>query len=480
MKKCIQKAKRFSAEVYGYNISQGLWRAKGKAVKDGDIDPIEMLNRILNINRAPLTSNRKIFLLEHFDILIENRDPLLLTKLRLINDLSLHTYTVVLLGRPYLTLPQIISDIPRVNEGALGIVDIREILNSCEEDLPREDSEKMAKALKGLTCLECENVLSLSLAHKKRPDLFFMEQEKASLLHERAGGLIELCRSHVDLNQVGGMGALKDWFIKRGRFIHGHNNVYGEAPTPKGVLLTGPPGCGKSFVVSALAGSWGISLVKLAPSRLFSSFVGRTERNFLTALETVRTMSPCILWVEEFEKFFPSISSSASDGGVLSRVLGIFLDFLQSERAGIFVCGTTNRIDGLPMEIMRSGRFDAVFLIDLPNREERHAVFKVLFDKYGVPEIGVSEALLDRTENFSGAEMEQAIIETLYDCTEKAPNELDLLRAIKGIVPLATTMAEALSGMRDWCFSRTRNASYPKRPALSEKEKKKKCHISQR
>ena len=480
MRKCIRKAKKLSVDVYGYNISQGLWRAEGKTVKDGDIDPIQMLNRILDINRAPLTSKRKIFLLEHFDILIENRDPLLLTKLRLINDQSLYAYTVVLLGRPHLKLPQIISDIPRVNEGVLSTVDIRAILMSCDKDLPREDSEKMVQALKGLTCLECENVLSLSLVQKKHPDLSFIEQEKASLLHERAGGLIELCRPDVELNQVGGMGALKEWLTKRGRFIHGHTNGYGEAPTPKGILLTGPPGCGKSFVVSALAGSWGISLVKLAPSRLFSSFVGQTEQNFLEALETIRAMSPCILWVEEFEKFFPGISSSASDGGVLSRVLGIFLDFLQSERSGVFVCGTTNRIDGLPSEIMRSGRFDAVFLIDLPNREEREAIFKILFEKLGVSGIGVTEALLDKTETFSGAEMEQAVIETLYDCQKEAPNELDLLRAVKGIVPLATTMAEALSGMRDWCFSRTRNASYPERPARPEKEKKKKCHISHR
>ena len=156
--------------------------------------------------------------------------------------------------------------------------------------------------------------------------------------------------------------------------------------------------------------------MKLAPSRLFSSFVGRTEQNFLTALETIRALSPCILWIEEFEKFFPGVSNSASDGGVLSRVLGLFLDFLQSNREGVFVCATTNSINGLPMEIMRTGRFDAVFLIDLPNREERKAIFKVLFKKYGLAaQIDVTEALLGITGNFSGAEMEQGVIEILYD-----------------------------------------------------------------
>ena len=468
----MQKATKFSTDVYCYNISQGIRHSKGNKVKDGDIDPIEMLDRILDTNRTPLTSKRKIFLLEHFDLLIENGDPLLLTKLRLINDQSLHAYTVVLFGRPHLNLPQIISDIPRVNEGALRIFDIQAMVKSCDNELSPDDSEKIANTLKGLTSLECENVLSVSLVQKKRLDCSFIEQEKASLLYERAGGLIELCRPNNDLNKIGGMGVLKDWLIKRGRFIKVQNNGYGQVPAPKGVLLTGPPGCGKSFVVSALAGSWGINLVKLAPSRLFSSFVGRTEQNFLAALETIRAMSPCILWIEEFEKFFPEAANSASDGGVLSRVLGIFLDFLQSERPGVFVCGTTNRINGLPTEILRSGRFDAVFLIDLPNREGRQAIFKALFEKYGVSGINFTEALLDKTETFSGAEMEQVVIETLYDCPEEPPSELDLLRALKGIVPLATTMTEVLSEMRDWCYSRTRHASYPECAARLEKEKK--------
>jgi len=480
VRKCIEMARKFSIEVYGYNISQGIWRAEGGAVKNGDIDPIEILNRILAMNLAPFTSKRKIFLLEHFDILIENRDPLLLTKLRLINDHSLHCYTVVLIGRPYLPLPEIISDIPRVNESALGTGDIRAIIKACGKDLPQEDSEKLVGALKGLTSLECENLLSLSLVRKKGADLSFIEEEKASLLHERARGLIELCKPVADLSQVGGMGVLKDWLIKRGRFIHGNKgNGQEDVPTPKGVLLTGPPGCGKSFVVSALAGSWGVNLVKLVPSRLFSSLVGQTEQNFLMALETIRVLSPCILWIEEFEKFFPGVSNSDSDGGVLSRVLGLFLDFLQSAREGVFVCATTNSINGLPMEIMRTGRFDAVFLIDLPNREEREAIFNVLFKKYGLEEkINVSEALLGLTEDFSSAEMEQAVIETLYDCPETETNKFELLRAIKKIIPLARTMDEQISGMREWCLSRIRFASYPERS--TRKEKRKICHISQR
>jgi len=476
----MEIAGRLSGEVYGYNISQGIWRPDGAPVKNGDIDPIEMLNRILDGNRESLTHKRKIFLLEHFDILIENRDTLLLTKLRLVTDQSRHADMVVLMGRPHLRLPDIISDIPQIQEPSLKGADILAILETCDKDLSAEDSEGLAKALNGLTALECENLLSLSLACHGKLHLPFIEQEKAVSLHERAGGLIELCRPKIRLEHVGGMEALKEWLMKRGRFIHGnHAMAHLKPPAPKGLLLTGPPGCGKSLMASAISASWGITLVKLATPRLFSSLVGQSEQNLLNALEMVRALSPCILWVEEFEKFFPGPSNTASDGGVLSRVVGLFLDFLQSEREGVFVCATTNRMDALPAEMMRPGRFDAVFLIDLPNREERKAVFEALFNRYGIGEqMDLTDRLLDVTDGFSGAEMEQGVIEALYDCPERGPSQLDLLRALKEVVPLTATMDEQISGMREWCVSRTRLASRPEKP--HRKETRPACRISLR
>jgi len=476
---CLDIAGRFSWEAYGYNISEGIRRADGKTVKSGDIDPIEMLNRILDTNRTPLNSKRKVFILEHFDLLIENRDILLLTKLRLINDRSRHAVTVVLLGRPYLTMPEILSDIPQIHEPPLSTADIQMILKTCDERLPAEERETMSRALKGLTALECENLLSLSLARHGKPHLALIEQEKGALLQARAKGLIEWLRPENNLDQVGGIGVLKEWLTKRGRFIHRNrpNGQFGP-PAPRGLLLTGPPGCGKSFVVSAISGSWGLPLVKLATSRLFASLVGQTEQNLLTALEMVRTLSPCILWVEEFEKFFPHASGIASDGGVLSRVVGLFLDFLQSEREGIFVCATTNHIHALPVEMIRNGRFDAVFFIDLPSRDERKAILNVLLKRYAIHDpVDVTDALMDASDVFSGAEMEQAVIEALYDSSERGLNGLDLLRAIKAVIPLAKSMGEEISGMREWCLSRTRLASYPEK--WHRKETQRPCRISQ-
>lgn len=475
VKKCIDMGKAFGA-VYCYNISQGLFRADSNSERNADIDPVEMLNEILAMNETPKLAHRKIFLLEYFDMLIENSDALLLTKLRLLIDSSRHNYTVVLMGRPYLTLPPILSDMPKVHEDSLNVSDVRELLKAYAQSFTREDVDKWAGALKGLTALECENILSLSLLQKRGAGIYFIEQEKTLLLHERANGLIELCRPETNLSYIGGMDVLKEWLAKRRRFLSGEKRGNGETrvPTPRGVLLTGPPGCGKSCVVSALAGSWQVTLVKLATSRLYSSLVGQTEQNMLTALETIRSLSPCILWVEEFEKFFPGLSSSASDGGVLSRVLGLFLDFLQSERDGVFVCATTNSIHELPPEIMRAGRFDAVFFVDLPNRKERESIFQVLFKKYGLgTEKGPDATLLDATANYSGAEIEQALIEVLYDNSGEKPSVFDLLRSIRDTVPVAKTMNEQIDQMREWCLWRTRSASYAEESL--RKEKKKPC-----
>jgi hypothetical protein len=463
VEKCIEIASRHSMEFYIYNISEGIRRPKGKETKNNLIDPIEMLNEILDLKHKPFQKQRKLFLLGHFDMLIENKDPLLLTKLRLINDNSYHQYSVIMMGRPYLKLPEIIADIPKIMVLTLSNQDIRAILRECQEDLSEDKIKTLTKSLQGLTALECENVLSLCLVKKGALDTGFIKRERELLLSERAQGLIELCKPDSDLGHVAGLDVLKGWLLKRGDAVNGMSikrNKY--LSDPKGVILTGPPGCGKSYLVSSLAGTWGVNLIKLYPPRLFSSLVGDTEKNLFSALDTVKSLAPAILWIDEFEKFFPQSTGIKSDGGVMSRVLGLFLDFLQSRRDGVFVCATTNSISVLPQEIMRAGRFDAVFFVDLPNRHEREAILKVILKKYGIKkQILVDDFMLEATENFSGAEIEQAVIDTLYesDGLNRKVNTFTLLSIINVMIPLAQTMEEEISQMRQWCISRTRFAS---------------------
>ncbi len=466
VEKCLKAASALQMEVCGYNLSEGLWEGERKRSTDRTMDPVEMLERTLATNRGEGAFRRRLFLLEHFDLLLENRDAMILTKLRLIQDRSVNQYTVVLLGRPFYSLPQPLSDIPRIDLPLLSSEDILDLIVNCMQPLSTAETERLIRALKPLSVTECENLLSWSMATTGKVDVALIEQEKGSFLKRRANGLIEIRPSSVDLDRVGGLNLLKDWFRKRARFLSGKDLKAG-IPSPKGLLLCGPPGCGKSFVVSALAGTLGLQLVKLNPSRLFSSLVGETEQNLRVALDVAVALSPCIFWVDEFEKLFPDSRGQASDGGVLLRVTGLFLDFLQEERHGVFVCGTVNNLAALPTEITRAGRFDAVFFVDLPDGEERRAILRVLFNKYGLaPQATQNDLIIEATEGFSGAELEQALIETLYECADRETDfhELILLQEIRKLVPASITMQEEIALMRKGCLGRTRPASSTGKP----------------
>ena len=482
VRKCTEIASGLGMEVYGYNIGEGLWRPGQEKSKNADIDPIEILNRIIKSGHEPFSGKRKLFLLEHFDVLLENRDPFLLTKLRIICDDSGNRYTVILTGRPCFRLPEIIRDIPQVSAPTLDSHEIMELIETCQKGLGQMEREEVVEALAGLAWQQCEDLLSLCLATKKRLDPDFIKEERSLLISQRAQELIQLCQPVGDLDSVAGLDVLKGWLIKRSKLFGNKAETKNQAlPKPKGILLTGPPGCGKSFLAQALAASWGVNLIRLDPARLFAPLVGETEQNFITAFETTRSLSPAVLWIDEFEKFFHSSSEQHADGGVLSRVLALVLDFLQSRRDGIFVCATTNAIAGLPQEIMRAGRFDAIFFIDLPNRKEREHILTILFRKYSLEgKLRVTEDLINGTNSFSGAELEQAVTDLLYEQDKPGDqiNEFSLLRTIKSMVPLARTMRENFEFMREWYRTRARFAS-----SLEDTDQKggrRLCHISQR
>jgi hypothetical protein len=463
VRKCVEIAAEFSMEVYVYNLGEGLRRPDKDKPKDATIDPLEMLNRILSVRLEPFAGKRKLYILEHFDLLLENRDPFLLTRLRLIADAESNTYSVILMGKDSFRVPEIIRDIPQITVAVLSPDEMVGIIENCGEKLPEMKRRALGANLQGLTSLQCEDLLALSLATRNALDPQFIRKERARLLSQQAGKVIQLCEPLGDLEQVGGLDVLKDWLIKRGRHFHVQDSgKCASLPQPRGVLLTGPPGCGKSYLVQALAGSWGVNLVRLEPARLFRSFVGETEQNFLSAFETVLALAPAVLWIDELEKLFDHGAGQSGDGGVLSRVLSLFLDFLQSSREGTFVCATTNAIAGLPQEILRPGRFDALFFIDLPTRREREHILTILFRKYGLAgKLEVSQDHLTATEDFSGAEMEQAAIEMLYETEGNGlnPNEFALLRNIRKVVPLSRTMRENFDLMRKWYSTRARAAS---------------------
>jgi SpoVK/Ycf46/Vps4 family AAA+-type ATPase len=234
-------------------------------------------------------------------------------------------------------------------------------------------------------------------------------------------------------------------------------------PAPKGILMLGVQGCGKSLCAKAVSCLWQLPLLRFDMGRMFGSLVGSSEENVRRAIAVAESVAPAILWVDEIDKAFAgSQGSGVTDGGTTARVFGTFLTWLSEKTAPVFVVATANDISQLPPELMRKGRLDEIFFVDLPSDEERREIFRIhLAKRNREPEQFDLETLTARSENFSGAEIEQAIISALYDAFY-AKHELtteDIIRALLQTVPLAKTMDEQISRLRSWAVGRARNAS---------------------
>jgi hypothetical protein len=462
VRKCIEAGSRNKMEVFCYSLTDGIRRPNEERDAKAPTDPMEMLEKISSMAGQSVLAKRRLFVLKHFDLLMGNGDPMILTSLRTINERAARGLSVVLTGRPFFPLPGILADLPRIDAPFPEETDVERMLLQCRDDSDEDTRKDLAAAIRGLTELECENLLSLCLAAKGGLDKAFMEKERAAILCRRGGGMVELIRPAARWEELGGLELLKTWLARRGKFLKASNGPLARVPSPKGVLVTGPPGCGKSFLSHALADAWKVNLVKLHAARHFSSLVGETEKNVEMALQTVVSLAPCILWIDEFEKFFPRGLGQASDGGVSSRVLGLFLDFLHSQREGVFVCATANNIALLPEEITRAGRFDAVFFVDLPTRRERREIFEIVLAKYGADlHLEEKSALLAASEGFSGAEIEQAVVEALYEVADhgKPLDEFTLMRNVGSVAPLSRMLGGRLEEMRDWGRAWARPAS---------------------
>ena len=240
-------------------------------------------------------------------------------------------------------------------------------------------------------------------------------------------------------------------------------------PVPKGMLLLGVQGCGKSHLVRCLAREWGLPLVNLSMSRIFASLVGQSEQQMRQALEMVDAMSPVILFVDELEKAFGGVaSSSTTDGGTTARVTGTFLSWMQDRTSRVFVTGTANDISALPLELVRKGRFDEVFFVGLPHADERAAIIDIHLAGHGLDElVGCCPALIEATEGFSGAEIAQLVIDTLYEhyASQEPVDEASLVIRARETKPLSKTRAQAIEALTGWAEGRTVLASRPKQEA---------------
>ncbi len=339
-------------------------------------------------------------------------------------------------------------------------------------DLADDALERLAKAALGLTAFEAENAFARAMVddgNLSAQDVAVVQQEKDQIV--RKSGVLEVVNSAVKLADVGGLGSLKKWLTKRAGSWLDEAQLYG-LPAPKGVLVTGIPGCGKSLTAKAMASAWSLPLIRMDIGRIFGGLVGESEQNMRSALRTAEAVAPCVLWIDEIEKGFAAGASGTGDSGTSARVFGTFLTWMQEKTSAVFVMATANNISLLPPEFLRKGRFDEIFFIDLPTTVERKVIFSLhirarLVAGPALGELSVDDALLDPlvalTEGYSGAEIEQAVISACFDAFDgrRALTAEDLSRAITHTVPLSITQAEQIAALRAWADVRAVAASLP-------------------
>jgi len=330
-------------------------------------------------------------------------------------------------------------------------------------NLTREDKERLVKAALGLTAVEAENAFSRVLVAKGRlsvDDIEDILEEKKQIV--RKSGLLDYYEPDDDMEDVGGLKHLKDWLTKRGSAFSDQARSYG-LPEPRGILLVGVQGCGKSLTAKAVSNYWKLPLLRLDVGKLFSSLVGSSEENVRRAVSVAESIAPCVLWIDEIEKGVGGFESSgSSDAGTTSRVFGHFITWLQEKKRPVFVIATANNIDLLPPELMRKGRFDEIFFVDLPNPEERREIFEIHIRRFGRnPEKYQIAGMVDASRNFSGAEIREAIISAMYDgfAEKRDFTSEDIVKNLVTTVPLARTMPEAIMELRSWAGVRARRAN---------------------
>lgn len=372
---------------------------------------------------------------------------------------------VVITGHSAAVLPdELKGDIPTVELGRPPRERLLAIAKRATAKQPGDSPEALAVALAGLTVGQARLVLALALVEHGEMRVPHVLKAKAKVLAADVPGL-EIVTPDVTLEDVAGLPALVEWIqTTRGTIQDPEGAKAFGLPAPRGVLLVGIPGGGKSLTAKALASGFGLGLVRLDLGATMGSLVGQSENQIRKALAVTEAMAPCILWLDEIEKAISSGQIGAGgDSGTSSRVIGTFISWMSEKTAPVFVCATANKPEILPTELLRKGRFDEMFAIDLPDEEGRKAIFEVhLKKRKRDPKSFDLPTLATATGGFSGAEIEAVVLAGLRTAFAEGKRPItteDLLREAKATVPLSVSSAAEIEGMRAWAKGRARNAS---------------------
>lgn len=465
--------------LYEWSVTTGLVGPNGKQSATTR-EPMEALQS------AQLKEEAAVFVFHDLHSFLGDEmrpaDPAFLRIIREISidfKVSTHPKTLIVLA-PKLVLPIEIEkevsvlDFPLPTEEEITLsltemIDANQKSGRIEILIGPNEQERFAQAALGLTLSEAENAFARAMVNDGKLDIsdidVILEEKRQTI---RKSGLLEFVNSDLDLNDVGGLENLKRWLQRRNGSWREEARQFG-LPAPKGVLVTGVPGCGKSLTAKGMAASWELPLLRLDIGKIFSGLVGSSEQNMRQAIRTAEALAPCVLWIDEIEKGF-SGSGGEGDSGTSSRVFGSFLTWMQEKTSSVFVIATANNIDKLPPEFLRKGRFDEIFFVDLPTDDEREKIWEIQIGQRVTGEMHKHDVLLERksisrlvplSEGYSGAEIEQAVIAGLFEAfSEQRGLELkDLERAIKTMVPLSVTQAEKIAAVRAWADVRAISAS---------------------
>ena len=323
--------------------------------------------------------------------------------------------------------------------------------------------DKCIHGLLGLGAAEMELALKRSMIDKKTVDDAFIDdllEEKAQIV--RKSGTLEFVRSKISIDQIGGLGNIKEWLDTRANAFSTKARDFG-LDIPKGVLVMGISGCGKSLCAKAIATGWNLPLLRLDLNEVYSGSMGSPEDVFRRSIKTVEASAPCVLWIDEIEAGITRSGEKSADSPA-ARIFGYFLTWMQEKDAPVFIAATANQIDLLPPEILRKGRFDEIFFVTLPNQQERNQIFQIHLRNRGKdPTLFDLSSLAKNSDGLSGAEIEQAVISAMFDSfsKEKEIDNTSLVIATSSIVPLSTTMREEISKLERWASDRAVKASKP-------------------
>ena len=446
-------ASQLALPFFEWSVTRGLVRFPGTTSLYGTSEPLILLKSLQELDEG-------MFLLRDFGKFLN--DPAVTRGLREVSqDFARKRSTIVVTGQAVTLPPDVEHGVVRYELKLPGQDELRKVVDTLlrslrarkdvEIELGVQDTEDLLRALSGMTVNQARQAVAFSALKDGKlsaHDLQEVLERKAQTIRE--GGLLEYFPVEDNLYQLGGFERLSMW-LERAKVGFTLEAQELNLPAPKGILLVGVQGCGKSLAAKVIARQWELPLLKLDAGRLYDKYVGESEKNFRKAIDLAESMAPVVLWIDEIEKAI-STGTGDTDGGLSRRIFGAFLTWLQEKQHEVFVVATANDLSLLPPEFLRKGRFDEIFFVDLPGTDEREDIFGIhLRLRKQDPATFDLNRLVEATHAFSGAEIEQAVIASLYRALHlKRPLDTDLLlQEIEETVPLSVSRREDLQRLRE-------------------------------